>query len=1136
MRRKSVNLRSKKGSWAVVAAWGGFLCASILQAAPAAHPAGITYDLPAEQKAILARLSSLNEFQLSEWRVHPGDLPHGESPDVSDSSWDLKSTTGQPVKVIKQGEQVGEAPQHRTVVSPGIELPAEATWIRQWVTIPAALHGYAVNGMRLSISFTVRGSREVPVSILYLNGRRVALGADLEPEVLTEDAKAGEKFLIAIKVLAGTEPKFFRSAQFHFDFPEGRPNPQDFRMEATAAATLIPSLSTHPSSDEAVLERAIAMVDVKALDAPGEAGQQRFDSSLKAAAEKLSALRPMLQTLTFHETGNSHIDAAWLWPWSETVEVVRQTFGTAAQLLHEYPKYTYTQSAAQYNKWIADKYPALNNEIKEDIKAGRWEIVGGMWVEPDLNLPDGEALVRSILLGKRWYQKNYGVDVHIGWNPDSFGYNWQLPQIYSKSGIDTFVTQKMTWNDTNQLPLKLFWWESPDGSKVLTYFPQGYANRDLTPVRLSRDMVEARKRAPGLTTMMDLYGVGDHGGGPTRAMLDEGMHWSNESKISPRMEFGTADGFFKEVRPKIQASSATWDYASIAKGYVYPAAPKQDGQIDIPTWNDELYLEYHRGVYTTQAQHKADMRSTEIATIDAEKYASLAWLDGAEYPNAPLTDAWEKIAFNGFHDLAAGSGIAAIYRDSHNDFTQAKLEDTLVAEKVQNTLESRINTQVSSGVPILVWNTLAWKRGGLVETDVQFPSETSGVSVVDSSGKALPLEVLSHDSSTHTYHLLLSISGVPSLGYSVLQALPQDAKAVSDLKADGLTLQNSKLKLTVDAKTGCITSLYNKIDGFETLAAGACGNELQAFRDNPKNYDAWNIDPGTYDVKPQLIDAAESVKLTEQSPVRDTIEVRRRWSNSTFVQRIQLSADADHAVIDNDIDWHESHVVLKAAFPLAATSDAATYEIDYGAIQRPTTRNNSWEKARFEVPALRWADLGDSRHGFSLINDSKYGYDGLGNLLRITLLRSPKSPDPNADMGMQHFRYSLYPHAGTWKEAGTVHAGYEFNYGLTARQVMPHLGPLPSMNSYVSVSSPDVVLTAMKKAEDSAALIFRMYESAGRGGPTTVTVPKGGAAAEIVNMMEQPMNQPAILQGDKVQVTIHPWEILTVAVKYPTRR
>ena len=294
-----------------------------------------------------------------------------------------------------------------------------------------------------------------------------------------------------------------------------------------------------------------------------------------------------------------------------------------------------------------------------------------MWVEPDLNMPDGESLVRQLLVGKRWYKQAYGVDVRIGWNPDSFGYTWQLPQIYKKSGIDYFVTQKMTWNDTNKLPFKLFWWESPDGSKVLTYFPHDYVNLNLSPVRLSDDLAMARKRSPGLTEMMDLYGVGDHGGGPTRAILDEGFHWKADDHVTPKYQFGTAQSFFSTVEKQIAPQSPVWNYQSIAKGYEPPAAVP--GKVSIPTWDTELYLEYHRGVYTTQANHKKNMRDSEEEVLNAEKWSSLAWLDGAKYPGDELTEDWKKVLFNQFHDLAAGSGIGVIYKDAQKDYDWVRM-------------------------------------------------------------------------------------------------------------------------------------------------------------------------------------------------------------------------------------------------------------------------------------------------------------------------------------------------------------------------------------------------------------------------------------------------------------------------------
>ena len=339
----------------------------------------------------------------------------------------------------------------------------------------------------------------------------------------------------------------------------------------------------------------------------------------------------------------------------------------------------------------------------------------------------------------------------------------------------------------------------------------------------------------------------------------------------------------------------------------------------------------------------------------------------------------------------------------------------------------------------------------------------------------------------------------------------------------------------MDKQTGCITSLYDKHTKFETLAPGACGNQLQAFKDLPKEYDAWNIDPGTLDHSTP-IENAESVELIEKGPLRAVIRVTRTWQNSKFVQDITLDAGADQVDVANDLDWHETHVLLKAAFPLAATTDKATYEIPYGSIERPTTRNNSWEKAQFEVPALRWADLGDGQHGFSLLNESKYGYDDKDNVLRISLLRSPTWPDPEADRGHQYFCYALYPHGGDWRQALTVRHGYEYNYKLQAMQVEAHTGSLPAEHAYITVKPENVVLTALKKAEDSNGLIFRVYEWAGRSGDVEIHVPKGATGATITNLMEKPEGSALNIVKDTVTAPIHPFEILTVQVNYPSNR
>ncbi|HEY1901890.1 MAG TPA: glycoside hydrolase family 38 C-terminal domain-containing protein [Terracidiphilus sp.] len=1075
------------------------------QAQSAEQAAQIVKSLHGNSQAVVGRLSELDSLPADEWRFHAGDLAHGESTDLDDSSW-------QTVKGPTRGSQ-------------------DAEWFRRWVEVPQSLHGYDLTGTRIWFSFSVDANGPIP-EIIYFNGRRVALGDDLEPIVLFDKAKPGDKVLVTVKLLHTVDQKTFVRAGLKIDFAENRPNPEDLRLEILSAALLIPSLSKNIESDTATLEKAADAVDLGALDAKDQA---KFDASLKQAQSTLEALKPVLQQATMHLTGNSHIDAAWLWPWTETVDVVKRTFGTALQLMNEYPDYTYTQSAAQYNAWIADKYPQMNDEIKQRIKEGRWEIVGGMWVEPDLNMPDGEAQVRSILVGKRWFQKEYGVDVRIGWNPDSFGYTWQLPQIYKRSGIDYFVTQKMTWNDTNQLPFKLFWWESPDGSKVLTYFPHDYANDNLNPVRLAADMAQARERAPGMTEMMDLYGIGDHGGGPTRAILDEGVHWMQPDKVVPKSNFGTAQSYFISVEGKIAPDSPVWDYESIAKGYKPPPTPAA-GQIAIPTWNTEMYLEYHRGVMTTQANHKRNMRDSEEQALNAEKFASLAWLEGKPYPGDELTEAWKKITFNDFHDLAAGSGIGIIYKDAQKDFDQVRWATNEISQRSVKTLSASIDTQVASGVPVLVLNPLAWERSGPVTTDVQLPAAAAGgVSVLDPANHVVPSQILKSDSKTNSYKLLILAVNVPSLGYKVLHVVSGTKPFASDLKADGLTLENSALKVVVDNQTGCITSLYDKKTKFEALAPGACGNQLQTFKDLPKDYDAWNIDPGTLDHFTS-IDKADSVELVEKGPLRGVIRVTHTWQSSKFVQDITLNAFANQVDVVNDIDWHETHVLLKAAFPLAATSNKATYEVPYGSIQRATTRNNSWEQAQFEVPALRWADLGDGQHGFSLLNNSKYGYDDKDNMLRISLLRSPTSPDPDADRGHHHFTYALYPHGGDWKQALTVRHGYEYNYPLYATQVQAHTGSLPAQFAYVTVKPENVVLTALKKAEDSNGLIFRVYEWAGKSSDVEFHVPKGATGATLTNLMEKPEGETLKIVDDTVTAPIHPYEILTVRVDYPANQ
>lgn len=1079
-------------------------------------------NLPPAAMATLQQIENLELLQPGAWHLHAGDLPHGESVATDDASWPVVEPNPHPSADAKEAIDT-----------------RQAIWLRRTIEVPKTLNGYDITGARVWFRMEATGD---PTEIVYFNGRRVALGDDLEPIVLFEPAKPGDKVVVAVKLLRTTSAKHLTHVEMRIDpLDATRPNPFDVRSECITAANLLPGLPKPRPDLVPTVVQAIAAIDTKALVA---GKQQAFDDSLRKAQSILAPLHSVMATAKVDMAGNAHIDAAWLWPRSETIDVVRRTFTTALQLMDEYPGYTFSQSAAQYSEWMADKYPALNKQIAERIKEGRWEIVGGMWVEPDLNMPGGESLVRQLLVGQRTFQKLYGVTARIGWNPDSFGYNWQLPQIYKRAGLDYFVTQKMHWNDTNQLPFRLFWWESPDGSKVLTYFPTDYEHHDLRPTRLGAEFADNERKNPGIDESLELYGIGDHGGGPTRAILDEGEHWMTLGKqpdtAVPTMRFSTAQQYFNNVQGHLNPQSPVWNYDSIAKGYTAPAAGA-GGTFGIPTWDDELYLEYHRGVFTTQAAQKRNMRRSEAATLDTEKLASLAWLAGQPYPDAQLTTNWEKITFNQFHDLAAGSGIAVIYRDAQKDFDQVYDTDQLMDQAALHTLDDAIDT-TGQGVPVVVRNSMAWPRSELVTLSVELPSAANAITLTDAKGNSIPAQITDHVAGTNQYDVLADVHDVPALGYTVLHAAsathlstPADVDGLQLVEdASSFTLSNKHLTLVVDKANGCITSLKDAA-GHEYLAPHSCGNQLQTYVDKPKQYDAWNIDPGTYDAPMAPIDTVSKIGVSVDGSLRKTIRIDRSWQSSHFTQYLTLDADTDFVRVDNDVDWHETHVLLKAAFPLAHTAPKATFEIPYGAIERPTTRNNSWQKAQFEVPALRWADLGDATQGVSILNDSKYGYDAVGNLLRLTLLRSPVSPDPDADRGPQHFSYAIYPHAGTWKQAETLRRGYEFNQPLTSEQTFVHTGEMPATHSFAAVDEPNVVLSAIKKAEDVNALIVRVYEAKGSGTTVHLHLPAGARYAVETNLMETPLPDAEHLpvSGDAVTFAIQPWQIRTFEVFYP---
>ncbi len=1027
----------------------------------------------------LSQLHAMFAQTLPDWEAHLDNLPHGEDPSLNDADWS-------PVRI---SDEWGNGP----------------VWFRRWVEIPQSMGGYDIRGVRVRLGLRVsaEGSSQVRV---FFNGALAEMADEntQQPILLTEKAEPGKKVLVAINVPAATGPARIENAELLVDYPAGRPDPALMFEEIRSAQAMIAGFSGGQSERARQFDDAVKAIDFASLV---RGDQQAFENSLKAAQEKLQPLGDWAKQFSVRAVANSHIDMAWLWPWTETVEVVRNTFGTVLQLMRQYPGFIYAQSAAQDYVWMEEKYPDLFKEIQQRVKEGRWEIVGGMWVEPDLNMPSGESLVRQILVGKRYFQQKFGVDVRIGWNPDSFGYNWQLPQIYKRSGLDYFVTQKMSWNDTTKIPYKLFWWESPDGSRLLTYFPHDYVNQ-IQPLRISEDVAEYVPKT-GLPEIMHLYGIGDHGGGPTRAMLDAARRWQDGHNIFPQLTFGTAQSFFDDVEKNME-------------------------HLKIPVWNNELYFQYHRGVMTTQSETKKRIRQSEELLLNAEKFSSLALLDGQPYPQEEFENDWKKVLFDQFHDVMPGSGIAINYVDAARDLGVVGLSGNKILSTSLKTLAARVNTE-GEGVPVVLFNPLSWTRTDVTEAEAQFPSSIgpqSGIEVRDSAGAVLPSSVFSRDDATHTLKIRFLAKSVPAMGYKVFHLVPvaRQRSANTTLKAGAEGMENEFVSLKVDSKTGCITSLINKRDGQEALAPGACGNLLQTFVDKPKDYDAWNIDANFEDHMWDLREA-EEVKLIENTPVRAVIRVKKKFQNSTFVQDICVYPGVPRVDVNMQADWHEKHILLKVAFPVSVQSNRATYEIPFGNIQRPTTRNTPEERAMFEVPALRWGDLSDTSHGFSLLNASKYGYDAKGNVIRLSLLRSPAWPDPHADEGLHEFTYALYPHAGDWKVAETERRGFELNFPLIPVTPCPHQGVLPASHSFAQIEPGNVILTAVKKAEDGAALVFRFFEFEGRSNSVRLHFPEAATQAAQVNLMEK-QDAPLSLQdgGKETTVTVHPYEIVTVKV------
>ncbi len=781
--------------------------------------------------------------------------------------------------------------------------------------------------------------------------------------------------------------------------------------------------------------------------------------------------------------GHTHIDVAWLWDLAQTRQKTQRSFSTVLNLMDEYPEYMFMSSQPQLYKYLKDERPEIYEKVKTEVKSGRWEAEGAMWVEADCNISSGESLVRQIIHGKRFFREEFGVENKILWLPDVFGYSDALPQILKKSGVDYFMTTKISWNEYNKMPYDTFKWVGLDGSDVLVHFitamdytrtERSYGttyNGNITADQVKGSWERYQQKAINNEVLIS-FGYGDGGGGPTKEMLETQRRLSKGIPGCPMTKMQTSLEFFKNLEKRVEDNSK------------------------LPKWVGELYLEYHRGTLTSMARNKRYNRKSEFLYEDVELLASADNLiNGSEYPKEAIRTGWEIICLNQFHDIIPGSSIKEVYDESKEQYEEIIEKGNDIKESALNAIISNITTEEDS---VVVFNPSPFIRDEIID--------------IDYKGSRLQFEA----------------KNIPAKGYKAF-AIDEIERGKSCIKADNNLLENDCVRVELD-KNANIVSIYDKKADREILRKGERANVLQAFEDKPHNYDAWDINI-YYQEKMWGVDELISFDVVECSRLKASVKVVKRFLDSTITQTISIVKGSSKIDFKTEVDWKEKQILLKALFPVDIHAEKATYDIQFGNLERPTHWNTSWDMAKFEVCAHKWADLSEGDYGVSLLNDCKYGYDIKGSDMRITLIKSAVSPNENADREVHHFTYSLYPHKGDWKQADTVKLGYELNQPVSAVAVNAQDGSLPNELSFVNVDKDNVVIEVIKQAEESKDIIIRLHECKNKRTKVKLTFFK-----EIVEVYECDLEERQKLNSIKnsknsFEFLIMPYELKTFRLK-----
>jgi len=879
----------------------------------------------------------------------------------------------------------------------------------------------------------------------------------------------------------------------------------ELREDVRALTELMGQLPLDQPRRHEILRALERMLDVLVLDdVAATAAAARAE-----LAEVLS--RPSVPSAhRISAIGHAHIDSAWLWPIRETKRKCARTFSNVLALMDEYPELKFGCSQAAQYEWMLDGYPSVFEGITERVADGRWIPTGGMWVEPDTNLAGGEALVRQITHGQRFFQEHFGRRSTEVWIPDVFGYPASLPQIMRLGGIERFLTQKMSWNKTNAFPHHTFWWEGIDGSSVFTHFPpiDSY-NALFRPMQLNHAVSNFNEKGRATRSLMP-FGFGNGGGGPNRQMMREYQRVRDLEGL-PRVEIESAETFFDEAMAE------------------YPDAPR---------WVGELYFETHRGTFTSQARTKAGNRRCELLLREAELWCVAAYgtTEDAGYPAAELDRIWKTVLLHQFHDILPGSSIGWVHREA--EATYAGLIEQLEAT-IATALARLTGATTDTGAAMLA-NAAPHDRDEVVvlpaELMAGLPETVSDVQVL-ADGESIAARVQ-----------------VPAMGVAPLVPRPVDQAVTYD--ADRRVLANGSTVVTFD-EHGLFSSVRDLVADREVLVDGAVGNLLQLHPDLPNEYDAWDLDDF---YRRQVTDLVEldRFEVLETGPLLGRVRLTRTFRSSTVVQVVEMRAGSARIDVHTEIDWHERDHVLKVAFPLDVHADHITREIQFGHLSTAIHTNTSWDAARFEVCAHRWVDVSEPGYGVALINDAKYGHDAsrtrsgddvTSTTLRLTLLKGAQYPDPHADEGHHAFTYALLPHAGDFRAAGVIAEGYRLNLPLRpipAPDVVPVTrvdrlrsvwvtGSVDSGPSVVVVASRSeaVVVEAVKPADDgSGDLIVRCYESWGGRAALDLRVGFELASVTVTDLLEEANEAipvvPIEVSGSRVTGSLRPFQIVTL--------